>query len=223
MPTRPIIPPEQIGTRRRGNGGSPQKYVLDEPGRKLILALYDSTTERTEELMRRLNAPRWRICKWARDLGVSRQNDLRWAEKDEQYLRENLHKKSFEDMAKHLKRTIPAIRRKSLRLGLSKTYDPYTMQEIALGLGCDGKRIRRWVEMGWLKGSRRGTKRAANGDPWEFTEKQIRDFILAHPGEIDQRKFDWLWIVDILAGDRGLGRLDEDKYTERGRKNVSST
>lgn len=211
MATMSLMPIEQVGARRTGSlrGGKPQKYVLDEPGRRLILATYDSSPGCVSELQRRLGVPRRVVLKWAHELGVARTNERRWTPEEIQYLEKHLHRTKLENIAKHLGRTKVAVKRKATKLGLRKMTEGYTMTALCEGLGCLPGRAKLWIEKGWLKGSRRHTDRTTNGDVWMFTDKAIRDFIIAHPGEINPRKMDWLWIVDILAGGRdGIGNLD---------------
>lgn len=213
---QPLMALDQIGSKRTGSnaGGIRQKYFLDEPGRHLIRAKYDGRTETIDELAMRLNVPRWTVKKWGRELGLARQREPRWTQEDEDYLRRNLHRSSLGDIARKLKRTKTAVKLKAKRLSVNKTLqEGYTMRGLCLGLGCDHKQVERWLANGWLKGRHRHTERTqVQGDVWYFSDEAIRKFILHHPREIDQRRFDWLWVLDILAG--GLGELDTE-YGER--------
>lgn len=211
---------EQVGQRRTGphTGGVPQKWVLDEHSRRLLMAKYDGSSAVIDELEQQLNKPRWIIKKWASQLGLARQKEPFWTEEDEAYLERNLHRKSIADIAKHLGRTKTAVKLKAKRLGVNKTLqEGYTMRGLCLGLGCDHHKVEKWLERGWIKGRRRKTERAeVQGDVWLFTDKNIRDFVISHPNEIDHRRIDWLWMVDLLAGGDyyGLGTL----AAENGKK-----
>lgn len=204
-----LIPIEQTGMRRNGKhaGGVRQKYLLDEPGRRLILAKYDGRKETIEELAEMLCVPRWKVRRWASDLGLARSRDPRWTQDEIAYLERYLHLQSLDTIAKKLRRTKTAVRLKAKRLGINKCYqEGYTLRGLCLGLGCDHHKIRKWIEKGWLKGRRRGTEREAN-DCWYFSDAAIRDLVRHHPEEIDPRRADWLWLVDILLGEKGLGEL----------------
>jgi hypothetical protein len=207
------MPLEQVGAKRTGihKGGMPQKYVLDEPGRRLILALYDGTTQRIDELQRRLGVPRWQVRKWGRDLGLARQKEPPWTEEEVQYLEGFLHKVSLGDIAKHLGRTKTAVRLKAKRLGINKCYqEGYTMHGLCLGLGCNHHQAKRWLESGWLKGTRRKTERVEpqGGDVWLFTDPAIREFVRRHPEEIDLRRVEKHWFLDVIMGGHyGAGEL----------------
>jgi hypothetical protein len=200
---------EQVGRKRR----SDQKYVLDERGRRLMFDLYNGTSKNIDLLMRYLGVPRQTVKRWACELGLSGQREPRWTPEDEAYLERNLHRMSVADIAKKLGRTKTAVKLKAKRLGVNKTMqEGYTMSSLCLGLGCDHHKVERWLEKGWLKGHKRKTERAT-GDVWLFTNAALRRFIAEHPHEVDPRRFDWLWLVDVLLGgdSYGIGSLDTDK------------
>ena len=208
---RPLMSFEDVGTKRAGihAGGMPQKYVLDERGRRLILGMYDGTSERISDLERMLGVPRWVVRKWGRELGLARTKEPFWTQEEEEYVEHNLHRKSLADIAKHLGRTKTAVKLKAKRLGVNKTQEGYTMRGLCMGLGCDHKKVEYWMRIGWLKGKRRGSERVAGqgGDMWLFTDRDIRKFVISHPNEVDQRRCDFLWLVDLLAGGNDYGGI----------------
>lgn len=190
----------EVGTRRTRSGGIPQKYFLDEPGRRLILARYDGKPNTTTELATRLGVPRRVLQEWARQLGVGRRRGpyRQWTEEEIHYLEDNLHRTALAVMARHLGRSTADIRWRAKRLGVRQTGEGYTARGLAEGLGCDTKKVLGWVEKRWLKGTQRQTDRKEH-DIWYFSESAIRSFVLKHPEEVDPRRFDWLWLADILA------------------------
>lgn len=205
---QPIMNFDDIGALRTGThrGGRRQKYVLDDRGRRLLIGMYDGTGETNAKLERMLGVPRAVVKKWGRELGLARQKAPAWTEAEVQYLQASIRKKSLDEIAKHLGRTKTSVRLKVRRLNLSLVRSGgYSMTDIRLALGNDFKTIAKWVERGWLKGKRKGPNTTA----WFFTDKNIRDFIIAHPHEVDPRRADWIWLVDLLAGGSyaGLGSL----------------
>lgn len=209
---QPLMTIEQIGTKRTGihSGGRAQKYVLTEHGRRLLLAKYDGSTSSIDELMRYFPGyPRHVIRKWGAQMGLARQKEPRWTEEDEAYLERNLHRKSLADIAKYLKRTQTAVKLKAKRIGVNKTQEGYTMRGLCLGLGCDHHKVEKWLERGWIKGKRRHSERSADVDIWLFIDSAIRELVVNHPLEIDPRRCDWLWMVELLAGD--LGSLHNER------------
>jgi hypothetical protein len=197
---------EEIGAQREGEhrGGIRQKYVLSEQGRLLLLRHYDGTTEKIDWLAKQLGMPRQIIRRWGSQLGLARQKEPRWTPEEIAYLENNLSRVSTKAMAERLGRTQTAVKLKAKRLHLNKTQEGYTMRGLCLGLGCDHHKVQRWMERGWLKGKRRQTER--DRDIWYFSDKAIREFVKNHPQEVDPRRCDWLWLVDLLVG--GLGALE---------------
>lgn len=210
MTTYSEMPHGQVGAKRTVSGGRPQKYFLDERGRRLIQDYYDGSGERTEDLARWLKVPVGTIRKWSQQLGVARQRDPRWTEEEIAYLEKNLLKMSFEEIAWKLGRTVTAVRTKANRLSLYRMdVNGYTLKDLMLGLGIrDHNKVDKWIERGWIKGKKLPTSDHAAHQPWCFSPAQIREFVLAHPEEIDLRRVEKIWFIDIIAGPRGLGRLD---------------
>ncbi len=200
---------EDVGQQRQGPhaGGIKQKYVLDERGRALLLREYDGTPATITRLTHLIGVPRWKITRWAADLGLARQKEPRWTEAERAYLEQAINSTSIAHIAQHLGRTQTAVRVKMKRIHINKSEDDYTMRRLCDCLGCNHHMVQRWLDKGWLKGTRRHSDRteANGGDMWLFTDKHVRDFICHHPQEIDQRRVGWLWVVDLLCG--GLGEL----------------
>lgn len=207
---QPLREIEDAGKPRTGSsaGGIRQKYFLDEPGRRMLLARYDGKTKTITELAERLAVPRWVVKKWGCQLGLARQREPVWTQDEIAFLERNLHHMSLVRIAKQLGRTKTAVHLKAKRLSINKTQqEGYTMRGLCLGLGCDHKQVDRWLAKGWLKGRRRETERteAQGGDVWYFSDAAIRELVRKHPEEIDPRRAVWLWLVDLLVG--GLGEL----------------
>lgn len=220
MPHQPLIPFDQIGAPRQVRGGVPQKYFLDDRGRRLIMDLYDGSQERIELIKKHLpGIPTRVISKWAIQMGKVSPRDFRkWTPEQEKFLCNNLRTMPMSKLEKHLRKERSTIVRKAKELGLYREdkEDGHSIDSLAMALGItNDNKIKHWVDRGWLKGEKQTT--AFKTVKWYFTDKAVRDFIFAHPQEINPHKVDWLWVVDILAGDRGIGRLDADKYTDRTR------
>lgn len=192
-----------VGARRTHQGGRPQKYFLDERGRQLIISGY-SNGETLNSIARKLRVPRGKVSQWAVQLGLSRQSSRPWSDKEIAYLKRNFYKKDLNELAVRLKRSSGSVRMKAYRLGLSENIE-YNKDNVAEGLGVHENTVSKWVEKGLLKGKKRGD---SPNDKWQFLDKDLRKFILTYPHEVNPKKFDWLWVADILSGDNGIGRLD---------------
>lgn len=205
----------ETGAKRRDNhsGGRRQKYILDEPGRKLLQAVYanpayGSVGESIDYLQERLGFPREIITDYAQQMGLCHTRDNYWTPEEIAYLQEYYQKPSgkrasIKNIAKHLGRTEAAVRLKAKRMKFRRTQgDTYTVHALADALGCDWHKVERWINNGWLpatvdKSRENGQRAIKPGD--------IRQFIIAYPQEIDHRRADWLWLLDILVGSEWIG------------------
>lgn len=194
---------DEVGQRRTGAraGGCRQKWTLDAPQRRLLIARYDGRTETIDALAQRLQVPRYVVRKWGRQLGLARQKEPRWTDAELTYLEQALGRVGVVKIAAHLGRTPTAVRLKAKRLGLRQSDDGYTLRGLCAGLGCDHHKVAKWLEAGWLKGTRRQTERteAQGGDMWRFSDAAVRDLVRLHPLEIDPRRAEWVWLVDLLT------------------------
>lgn len=217
MEKRSVIPVDRVGTRRTAPGGIKQKYVLTPEGRQLLIERYDGSSEQINELSKALNVPRTKVRQWAHDMGITR-TKMRWDDEEVAFLKKNIRKMSLLEIADHLHMNHNTVRRKARQLGLDRGIkkDGYMLEDITVGFGVYARVAYLWIEKGWLKG--RKQKIGVSGEVWYFSDAALKDFILSHPDQINPRKLSqesWLWIVDILAGNWGIGRLDDDVYGEK--------
>ena len=77
----------------------------------------------------------------------------------------------------------------------------HSAYSLAQALGIDPQAVTRWIKSGHLKAKSRGTARGKqqNGDIYLIQERDIRRFILEHPTDIDLRKVDQLWFLDVIT------------------------
>ena len=205
----------QTGAKRTDGhrGGIRQKYILDDPGRRLIQAVYanpdyGSVGESIDYLQERLAMPRDIITHHAQSMGLCRTRDNYWTPEETAYLQEYYQKPtgkraSIKSIAKHLGRTEAAVRLKAKRMKFRRVQgNVYTMRALADALGCDFHKVERWIKNGWLDapldGSRENGQHAIKPD-------DVKRFIVAHPQEVDPRRADWLWLLDILVGPEDIG------------------
>lgn len=197
-----------VGSQRTYQGGVPQKYILDDEKRRFFIETYANPSVSIDELAEKLGVSSRVISKWAKQLGISRKGERIWTDDEIKYLRKHFYQQSFEEIALHLNRPVGSVRTKAHRLGLAE-FDGYNKNDLILALGVTKERVDKWIRLRWIKCNKSGT---SHSDHWRFIDKNIRDFLIAHPEEIDPRKLDperWIWIVDILASKDGIGRLDQ--------------
>lgn len=200
----------EVGTKRTGQhkGGIRQKYVLSDADRNLLRAVYGNPaygniSESIDYLVEKLHAPRTTIKNWAHKMGLARTRDNQWTHEELAYLEEYYQKPagkraSIKSIANYLGRTEAAVRIKAKRMKFRRAQsDTYTMYALADALGCDHHKVERWIKRGWLV-ARRDLSRD-NGQ-YAISPKDIRRLIIEHPTEIDHRRADWIWLLDILVG-----------------------
>lgn len=189
------------GPKRRG--GLPQKYVLTDAARELILAEYDSKNRR--ELAARLGVPAWMVSKWAIALGVARTKEKPWSAEQIALLERHAYTKGWRWLAKHTGRTVCAVKLKMKRLHLQKVVgEGYTQRNLAGLLGVDDHKVGHWIRIRWLSAQPRRTDRKPQqgGDAFLITDRAVRRFIREHPEEIDLRRVDKHWFIDLAFGER---------------------
>ena len=98
-------------------------------------------------------------------------------------------------------RTVTAVHLKLKRMKFKHDGSFYSANGLAQALGIDSHSVARWIRSGHLKAKLRGTARTEqqNGDIYLIQEKDVRRFILAHPTDIDLRKVDQLWFLDLIT------------------------
>lgn len=179
-----------------------RKYFWTKQQDELLLRLYDGHPKNLKRLYRLLPYPRWSIRVRAQQFGLTRKKEPRWTSRDEEYLRRNIGTTPWPKMAKRLNRTIIAVKLHSKRIGLRKTRVGLTATSAARLLGCDTHVLTKWIRKGWLPAVPRGTDRHAQqgGDAYFIRPLDLRRVVIEHPEEIDLRRVDKLWFIDLLIG-----------------------
>jgi hypothetical protein len=192
-----------IKSRRR-------KYVFTNQIDELIRAIYldrpgDKTRPGIRVLAKKVGIPHWALKKRARELGLARTKEKPWSEPELEIL-SRCAWMSNERIRLKLKaagytRTVTGIHLKLRRMKFKHDPGFYSANGLAQALGIDSHVVSRWLRSGHLKAKLRGTSRGEkqNGDIYLIFEKDVRRFVLEHPTEIDLRKVDQLWFLDLLT------------------------
>jgi hypothetical protein len=149
--------------------------------------------------------PHWALKKRARELGLARTKEQPWSEPELEILARYAWM-SDERIRLKLKaagyaRTVTGIHLKLKRMRFKHDGSFYSACSLAQALGIDPHAVTRWIKSGHLKAKLRGTARTEqqNGDSYLIQEKDVRRFILEHPTDIDLRKVDQLWFIDLIT------------------------
>jgi hypothetical protein len=188
----------------------PRKYHFTEQIDQMIRAVYlERSNGRAlpglKLLAKKLGLPDWALKKRARELGLARTKEKPWSEPELAILaryswmsneRVRLKLKSAGFM-----RTVTGIHLKLKRMKFKHDLSFYSANGLASAFGIDSHIVSRWIRSGSLRARVRGTARgpAQNGDIYLIHEKDVRRFVIEHPSEIDLRKVDQLWFLDLIT------------------------
>jgi hypothetical protein len=187
-----------------------RKYLFTDQIDQLIREIYLShpgakTRPGIRMLAKKVGIPHWALKKRARELGLARTKELPWSEPEldilERYAWMSDERIRLKLKAAGYSRTVTGIHLKLRRMQFK--HDPrfYSANGLAQALGIDSHAVSRWIKRGHLKAQLRGTARGKqqNGDIYLIREKDVCRFILEHPTEIDLRKVDQLWFLDLIT------------------------
>ena len=189
---------------------SRRKYIFTDQIDQLIRETYLNHRDAKARpgislLAKKVGIPHWALKKRAREMGLARTKEMPWSEPELETLARYAWM-SDERIRLKLKaagytRTITGIHLKLKRMRFKHDGSFYSANGLAQALGIDSHAVTRWIKSGHLKAKLRGTARTEqqNGDIYLIHEKDVRRFILEHPTDIDLRKVDQLWFLDLIT------------------------
>jgi len=211
-PPRPLCPATVSGRGEYRNDKLQRrrKYIFNDQADQLLREAYLGTPNakaksRIYLLAKRLGMPHWALKKRARELGLARTKELPWSEQElailARYAWMSDERIRLKLKAAGYARTVTGIHLKLKRMKFKHDGSFYSAYSLAQALGIDPHAVTRWIKSGHLKAKFRGTARGPqqNGDSYLIQEKDIRRFIHEHPTDIDLRKVDQLWFLDLLT------------------------
>jgi hypothetical protein len=113
------------------------------------------------------------------------------------------------------KRTATAILLKQKHLRILREIDDngkFTATSLGEIFGVDRDTVRGWVNKGLLAGNRlrsfAGAEKAPAHDKawWQFTRREVRQFVIDNVAVVDFHRVDKFWLVDLLTESGGLER-----------------
>jgi hypothetical protein len=207
-------PPHQrysdVAETQRAGGKPRRKYLFTDQIDQFIREIYRShpgakTRPGIHMLAKKVDMPEWALRKRARELGLARTKELPWSEPEltilARYAWMSDERIRLKLKASGYSRTATGIHLKLRRMKFKHDPSFYSAHGLAQALGIDSHAVSRWIKRGYLKAQLRGTARGErqHGDVYLIREKDIRRFIVEHPSEIDLRKVDQLWFLDLLT------------------------
>ena len=188
----------------------PRKYFIDEVAHRKIEKVYktDTGSGQVKTLADSLKLPRWKVSRYAQRQGwlAKQKKEPNWTEKEikileraSRYVPEIIQRKL---KAQGFERSLTGIVLKRKRMRFLSNLPGQSANSVAMCLGVDPKFITKAIKQGRLKAKKRGTARheGNGGDMYYIVDKHLKNYVVEYINEIDIRKVDKLWFVDLLTG-----------------------
>lgn len=167
----------------------------------------DTGNGQVAALAKSLGYPRWKLSRYAVGQGwvPKQKKEPDWTGEEVHILQLNGHLSPVTIQKKLTKygftRSVTGIVLKRKRMRLAQNLDGHSSRALAECLGVDSHFVTRAIKTGRLRAMKRGTSRTKQqgGDIWYIKDKNIRKYIIENVHEIDIRKVDKYWFVDILV------------------------
>jgi len=212
---RPAGHPPKFCSRKcaaRGSAGIPRRptrWPITPEIHEIIKKAYQtmSGNGQINQLAARLGYPRWKITHYAVQQGwiATQPREPDWGGQELEILEHKAHLSSVR-IQHYLKRagfsrSVTAIVLKRKRMRLPKNLGGMSACQLAECLGVDPHFITRAIKDGRLRAILRGTERTPQqgGDIYFIKNRQIKEYIIENIHEIDPRKIDKFWFVDVLT------------------------
>lgn len=199
-----------------GQSFKPVKWVITPQIHAMIEKIYkrDTGNGQVAALAKRIGYPRWKITRHARVQGwiAKQKKEPDWSWKEitilEQHAQYSPERIQIKLKAAGFSRSVTGIVLKRKRLRLPSKLEGYSARALALCLGVDDHFVTKAIKAGRLKAKMRHTHRTEQqgGDIYFIKDGAVRDYIINHLNEIDIRKVDKYWFVNILVGRNSNGR-----------------
>jgi hypothetical protein len=168
-------------------------------------------------LEKEFGIPGWRILRRARQIGLSRTKEKPWSRTELELLDRSAWKTDgiISGILRQAgyQRTPTAVHvMLTRRVGRKREQYPfYSATGLSKLVGVDAHVITGWIEHEWLKAGGRATERTARqgGDPHEIWPYDVYEFIREHPEEIDLRKVDQGWFLELMLHPEKRTRSEE--------------
>ncbi len=158
---------------------------------KAIAARYDGRPETIDALLREFGArkvKRHNIINAAKRGGYKTQRVRKdWTREEDDWIRENWHQRSPEEVAKHLGRSVVSVTLRKKRLNIGRYDGPdLTIHDLESLLRLDHRYWQEFITKGWLKAWHR--KRQGKASPiTRVSVESLHAFLRDHPDAVDYR------------------------------------
>jgi hypothetical protein len=204
--------------------GKTVKHIVTPEMHDAIRQAYAGETGNGQinDLAARIGLPRWKVTRYAISQGWTARTNKEpdWTAKEIDILERSAHR-APEVIQRYLKRagfkrSVTGIILKRKRMRLLQNLEGQSAQGLAGCFGIDVHCVMRWINRGQLKAMPRGLHRTPQqgGDIYLIKDRWVRDFVLANLAEVDLRKVDKYWFVDLIANGskngEAVGEIEEE-------------
>jgi len=157
---------------------------------------------------RKLGLPRWMITRRAAILGLARIKEPEWSAAEINVLEQCGHLSSAvirrKLREKGFRRSANAIHLKIRRLRIKQNLEGYSARSLARAFGVDCHKVMYWINRKMLNATRRGSAgpESHGVDAYWITHTDVREFVLTHPDEVDLRRVEKWWFLDLVTDGR---------------------
>jgi len=199
----------QLPPALKEKGGHP-KYLFtpamdDEIRHAYHLYLDHNNRKAIGGCARKLGVPRWLVTRRGGTLGLARVKEPAWSA-EETVLLERWGHLTDAVIQRKLKavgfqRSVNGIHLKLKRLRIKQNLDGYSAWSLATAFGVDSHKVTNWIRRKMLRANLRGTARTETqgGDTFWITQGAVREFVFSYPDEVDLRKVEKWWFLDLLT------------------------
>lgn len=179
-----------------------------------------------KEYAKQIGYPGDAMTKFAIELGLARCKEKPWSIEEIKLLDKNGYlsvsrlQLLFSQNGFTRSKTAILLMRKRRMAHKSGGY--FSASALAVLLGVDNHCVLNWLDKGWLKFIRKGTGKQRpqqGGDTHLIHRNWLYQFICEHPEEIDLRKVDQIWFLNIVT----KGRVQFVKSTRLRKRHEAST
>lgn len=179
------------------------KHKWTEEDRAIVRRDYKGTGASAQAIADLLGVTKYGVKGQAAKMGILQQKSPNWTQEEYQILKQNVHRKSIQQIAKMLHRSTNAVKIKSVRLKLSlrKREGWYTKTEVMAICGVDHRHVQGWIDSGALPASWHYDNEPGGpgSGAWHIEYEDLRNFLLEHSEELLGRNADIQQIVWIVS------------------------
>lgn len=157
---------------------------------------------------KKLGVPRWLVTRRGGTLGLARVKEPAWSAEEVSLLERWGHLTDAVIQRKlkavGFQRSVNGIHLKLKRLRIKQNLDGYSAWSLARAFGVDSHKVTNWIRRRMLRATLRGTDRTEiqGGDTFWITQSAVREFVFSYPDEVDLRKVEKWWFLDLVTNGR---------------------